>query len=78
MILARCSRMAVRCIAFAGVALGVSAGFSYAKSQLEVAISQSFSTVVSQLSVGKNVGLREAASRKAIKKAIQADQANED
>lgn len=68
------SVLAKRSLLFTGITLAVSFGLPHVASSLNVAISQSFSNVVSQLSVSKSTGLGESTARKNIQKAIQAEQ----
>lgn len=73
MILSSRSMMARQCMAFAVIALAVSFAAPYVQSQLKTAISQSFSSVTSQLNRTKSVGLGEAPARRSIQQSFRAE-----
>jgi hypothetical protein len=74
MTLSRRSIIARQSMAFAVIALAVGFGLPYAKSQLTMAISQSFSSVTYQLSRTKSVGLGETSARQSIQQSFRAEQ----
>ncbi|MBY0547590.1 MAG: hypothetical protein K2W95_09875 [Candidatus Obscuribacterales bacterium] len=73
MILSTRTMLAQQAVAFAVIVVAVSFVAPYVHSQLSVAISQSFSTVTSQLNRTKSVGLGETSARESIQQSFRAE-----